>query len=45
MIIGEDKQKVRNIVIPNLSHFSELYKPYTDTLLEETADGMLCMVC
>ena len=44
MIVGEDKHKVRNIVVPNLPLFSELYKPYTNTLLEENADGLLRVV-
>ena len=45
MIVGEDKNKVRNIVLPNMSQFSKLYKPYTNTLLHEDTDGLLHMVC
>ena len=45
MIVGEDRNKIRNIVTPNMSHFSELYKPYTDSFLEETTDGLLYRVC
>ena len=44
MIVGEDKCKVRNIVKPNMSHFSKLYKPYMTNLLEESTSGLLCMV-
>ena len=45
MIIGEDRNKIRSIVLPNIAHFSELYKPYTDSFLEESADGLLYRVC
>jgi hypothetical protein len=44
MIFGEDRNKIRNIVVPNISHFSKLYKPYIDGLLEESADGLLYRV-
>ena len=44
MIVGEDRNKIRNIVLPNLPHFSELYKPYIDSFLEESADGLLYRV-
>lgn len=27
MVIGENKNKIRNIVLPNMSHFIKLYKP------------------
>lgn len=45
MIVGEDKHKVRNIVAPNMPHFSKLYEPYTNALLEESTNGLLYMVC
>ena len=44
MIVGEDRNKIRNIVLPNLPHFFELYKPYIDSFLEESADGLLYRV-
>ena len=45
MIIGEDRNKIRNIVLPNIPHFSELYNPYIESFLEESADGLLHRVC
>lgn len=44
MIVGEDRNKIRNIVVPNIPYFSELYKPYIDSFLEES-DGLLHKVC
>ena len=41
MWIGEDRNKVRNIVRPNLAEFEKLYQPYMDGLVEKNHSGTI----
>ena len=34
MVIGEDKNKISNIVHPNVDQFNSLYQPHISQLLE-----------
>ena len=41
MFIGEDKDKIRNIIRPNVAEFERLYEPHLSSLVEKTADGRM----
>ena len=41
MLIGEDKNKVRNIIQPNMAEFERIYEPHLSSLVERTADGRM----
>ena len=41
MWIGEDRNKVRNIVRPNVAEFEKLYQPFMGELVEMNHSGMM----
>ena len=41
MWIGEDRNKVYNIVAPNLPEFEKLYRPYMDSLVDMNCSGTM----
>ena len=41
MLVGEDKNKIKNIIQPNMAEFERLYEPYLGSFVERIADGRM----
>lgn len=41
MLVGEDKNKIKNIIQLNMAEFERLYKPYLGSFVERIADGRM----
>lgn len=41
MLVGEDKNKIKNIIQPNMAEFERLYEPYLGSFVERISDGRM----
>ena len=44
MVVGEDKNKIKNVVQPNMVEFERLYEPYLGSFVERIAYGRMMKV-